>query len=261
MNDSNINIKEIKKILDKIRYKTNKRMNRVFSDFCEICFCSLHNIFYNTNIGNKIKEKYDNLEKCETRYLELIKDYEKDNIDKFAECFGILKLLFLKEKKDYLGKLYSEIGIGDNKLGQYFTPSHIASAMNQMVFDKEYIESCIEEKGYISIYEPTCGSGIFLIENINILEKDFGNEIFDRVKYKARDIDDLLIKICYTQLLLCNMNIYAECIVGNTLKKERREVYYTPELQKQFLIEKEKENKIEKIEKKYKNGQLDLFNQ
>lgn len=75
---------------------------RSFSDFCNLSAAAI-----SSSCGNK---------EMETRYLDLAKQYDKETLKKYMECFAILAIVIEKEPdKDILGELYMAMGISAGK--------------------------------------------------------------------------------------------------------------------------------------------------
>lgn len=57
----------------------------------------------------------------ERQYMEIVKKYEKRDIDKFPEMAALVMLAMEKAAGDILGKVYGEIGLSNKWVGQFFT--------------------------------------------------------------------------------------------------------------------------------------------
>jgi len=90
------------------------------------------------------------------------------------------KSLFMMQREDFLGRVYEELGMGDFRKGQYFTPMTICDMMAQMTID-------CENKTYpVTVLDPCVGSGRMLLSAYKVLGFKglyFGCEI-DRLVYK-----------------------------------------------------------------------------
>jgi type I restriction-modification system DNA methylase subunit len=92
----------------------------------------------------------------------------KLNMGKFAEVTD-----------DHLGHIFTELGIGNNALGQNFTPTNIADFMVAM--------TCTDLKTGQKILDPAAGTGVFLISALKVVSPGvelYGVEI-DRTSYRA----------------------------------------------------------------------------
>lgn len=86
----------------------------------------------------------------EQEYLDVIKKYSKEELEIFMKMYAILIKLFEDEISDYLGEIYMKCEMGNNKIGQFFTPFNLSKLVSEIA----YIEP--DEKGIYNIYEPTC---------------------------------------------------------------------------------------------------------
>ena len=128
-------------------YKHDKLI--VFSDFVKMCAISMYNSF----------AQDQNLEK---EYIKAITTYSKEEQELFTKMFGKLILLYeeCKEITDILGNVYMAIKPKNKNLGQVFTPEHIAELMAEMTIEDEIqFRKEIEENGFITVDDPTCGAG------------------------------------------------------------------------------------------------------
>lgn len=121
----------------------------VFEDFVKMCAISI----YNSLAKNQ---------EMEQEYLKIINFYEKEHQKIFPKMFGELIMMYeeVGEIKDILGPFYEKKHIGNSHLGQFFTPSHISDLMAETTLEEENtLKKIIEEKGFITMSEPTCGAG------------------------------------------------------------------------------------------------------
>ena len=109
------------------------------------------------------------------------------------------------------------LGMNDHWKGQYFTPWSIGAAMAAMVM-REPDQEKLEETGYLSICDPTCGSGCLLIAAGWACEE--GQKIEnpkEHLFFVGQDLDRVVALMCYIQLSILG---YAGCvIVGDSLAK------------------------------------------
>lgn len=165
-------------------------------------------------------------EKRETEYMRRINRYEKKDSEKFAEIISQLVMCFeVGGPNDYLGKLFMDLDMGNKYRGQYFTPYTVSVAMASMVFNERDVRMHINEKGYMSLYEPTCGAGGMIIAAYEVVKK-MGFNPQQVLKVTSQDIDFKAVLMTYIQTtILCIDNTV---ILGNTLMMEQQEVWRTP---------------------------------
>jgi type I restriction-modification system DNA methylase subunit len=155
------------------------------------------------------------LQRDDEHYLEIVRQYKNDKeigereIDLFSNAFACLQMEMKKTNDDVLGQVYMQWNQNNRYRGQFFTPSHIASMMAQM----------LSPKG--RILDPCCGSGIMLIEAI----KTMANENLDKSVFVGQDIDLTCVKMCALNLLFFNVNGFV--VWGDSLMMECKKVYET----------------------------------
>lgn len=202
--------KEFVKLINSFGYKYDRY--QVFMDFCEIAMITLRQPF----------ERSDELEK---RYFELIKQYSEDEVDRFAQLLTMVIHGLTFRHCDFLGKCFHELELHNKNAGQFFTPYNISSMMAQMTFNIDDLKAHIKEKGYITLNEPTCGSGGMVIAVDEHMKAHDINPA-EHLYVVAQDIDFKVCCMCFIQLAL--LGVPACIIYGNTLMLEIRQAWYTP---------------------------------
>ncbi|RJQ67317.1 MAG: hypothetical protein C4519_24280 [Desulfobacteraceae bacterium] len=142
------------------------------------------------------------------KYLKVVGRYKNEGeigrreIDHFACAFGALMQGMATENEELLGLIYQEWNIQNKYVGQYFTPPQIAKLMAQIT----------NPKG--RILDPTCGSGIMLVESAKAMSyKDCSEAVF-----VGQDLDPTCVKMCALNMTFFNLNGYV--VQGNTLAVE-----------------------------------------
>ena len=110
-------------------------------------------------------------------------------------------------------------------MGQFFTPDHIAKLMADICFDYEGAKNIIEQNGFVTLSEPTCGSGVMVIAAASALQKQGINYQQDLFAY-ATDISELCVYITYVQLSLYGIPAIVNC--GDSLTSKVRFSLTTP---------------------------------
>lgn len=188
----------------------HKHRYDVFRDFVTMAACSLHNsILQDANL--------------EQEYLELINAYEQEDQHRFPQLLAHLVTILEPEPRDALGPLYMDLEIANKDAGQFFTPSSVSDMMAHITFGD--LAQRIDTGGFITLSEPTCGAGGMVLSVVKQLT-DQGYDPAKCLWVQCIDIDRLAALMCYVQLSL--WNVPAEVIVGDTLRWEHREVWYTP---------------------------------
>lgn len=192
------------------RIAPHKHRYDLFRDFVIMSAISIHNAIVKS-------------EELEQEYLRIVKDYKEADVKGICELLAMLIELLEVEPADVLGGLYMELGLGNDKNGQFFTPDCVsllcAKISSQGAFDK------LENKPFITLSEPACGAGGMILAFVKemIEQKHSPHE---KLFVQAIDIDRLTALMCYLQLSL--WNVPAQIIVGDTLSGKIRETYYTP---------------------------------
>lgn len=174
-------------------------------------------VIFATTISNSVDKRFwDEREKL---YMATIRNYSKDQLEKFAELFAMLVLIMDEQTKDkcfsdFLGELFMELGLGNDAGGQFFTPYDVCKAMALMSMENELIRSELELNDYISINDPACGAGATLIAAAEVmLQWDINYQ--QTAIFVGQDIDFTTALMCYVQLSLIGCAGYIR--VGNTL--------------------------------------------
>jgi len=176
---------------------------QIWNDFLLLSATSLVNSFPS--------EKRDSREEA---YLQTIRRYTKEEQETFITLFSYV-VLALEEnpKQDFLGTLYHRLNLQQEQKGQFFTPYHISELMAELNFN-ETAKTPIENRGYLTVNDPTCGSGAMLIAFSNVCLQHHINHQ-QKVLFFAQDIDWTAAMMCYIQLSLLGCNAFV--IIGDSL--------------------------------------------
>lgn len=160
------------------------------------------------------------------RYLQIVKDMAPDVVTAYARMTALIYLA-VKENEDdpcdILGAIYHHLRLNNEWNGQFFTPDEISRMMALLI--NPACEASLEEKGFVAINEPTCGSGTMVIGAVWAMMQ---NHIDYQKKslFVAQDIDIRCVWMTYIQLTL--YRIPAVVIHGNTLTMEEWSHWITP---------------------------------
>ncbi|MFR1776910.1 MAG: N-6 DNA methylase [Clostridia bacterium] len=171
-----------------------------------------------------IKNKFLYNQEDENIYLQIIKKYDKSETKVFIKLISELIFLYTdsNEIRDVLGEIFEQIGASSKRNEQYFTPSHIAGFMNEIVLSSEELK---KEK-YITVADCACGSGVMILNTANSLNKK-GINYQEKLIVECQDID--FICFCMTYIQISLYGIVGRVIFGNTLLNEKRKIFYTPQ--------------------------------
>lgn len=192
---------------------SGKRSSALFSDFIfifgfELYACVMKII--NTEVDEKLLQDYQRI----------AISYNQEEKTLLSKLFSSVVIAFEQQPyQDFLGDVFMSLDLGDEFKGQFFTPFPIAEFMAQLHIDKK-----AHTKEFITLSEPTCGSGAMIIAMAKTLQQYDIN--YQRQLYvEARDIDFITAMMCYIQLTL--LHIPATVIVGDTLSNEQRYCFHT----------------------------------
>ena len=131
----------------------------VFSDFLELASTAIR--------VQKTLPPGDEAEKPEQRYMDVVKRYDPDDIRKVPELLGITALAVQEGGCDFLGRACMELELGNEQIGQYFTPYETSRLMAEMTLADA--GELIKQKGWITLCEPACGSGGMVLAAADVI--------------------------------------------------------------------------------------------
>jgi N-6 DNA Methylase len=188
------------------------RLSRVFSDFCELGAISISNAVDRSQF-----------ERREARYLELVANYEPDEVVRFACMLAVLVEWLELGFADCLGELFMGLELGDDFKGQFFTPYPVASMMARMSVSDA--RALIAAQGFIRVNEPTSGAGGMVIACADALHAQ-GINYQQAMHVVAQDIDSTAVHMTYLQLAL--LHVPAVVVHGNSLSVKAWSHWVTP---------------------------------
>lgn len=197
------NYPEIEKLFDSLCY--SRSIWDVWNDVLFMIAAALSN---SIDCGERRKSR-------EKQYLQIVKKYNEEEQKTITKIFtSIVMALEENPNQDLLGDLYMAFNLGVKEQGQFFTPYHISEFMAKISIDSNSTKKIIENKGYISMNEPTCGSGAMVIAFVNALKEEGINYQTDAF-IVAQDISYTATLMCYIQMAL--LGCAGVVICGNSL--------------------------------------------
>lgn len=175
-------------------------------------------------LRNAVEPRGSDWDAREAAYMQLVEKYGRDTISLWADVMGEILLAAINEMGDLLGEITMALGMGVKGHGQFFTPYNLSRLAAAMAFDKASAEQTIAEQGYVSLNEPSSGSGGMIVAYAQTMV-EAGLDLQD-LRVTAQDIDQHCVNMTYVQMRL--FNIPAVVIHGDTLKLEQRETLLTP---------------------------------
>ncbi|AIN62209.1 MULTISPECIES: N-6 DNA methylase [Providencia] len=184
----------------------------VFRDFIHVAAISLE---------NSVKQ----CPELEQTYFNVIARYERADLDAFAKLLALCVNALDQQATDFLGTVFMSLELGEGAWGQFFTPFHVSQLMSDLIIGD--CGAIIEQNGYISVCEPTCGAGGMVIACANaVLQQGYNSQT--QMIAVCTDIDEVAARMCYIQLAL--LGIPAIVNIGNSLTLDVRQTLYTPML-------------------------------
>lgn len=146
--------------------------------------------------------------------MQITKKYDAKELDTLSEMFAeTARALEDDSGQDFLGEMFMRLGLSDEHNGQFFTPYHICHFMAEICYGEDLKEKA-EESGWVTVNEPTCGSGAMLIAFANVCRQK-GLNYQTSVLFVAQDIDPIVGCMCYLQMSLLGCPGYV--VIGDSL--------------------------------------------
>lgn len=127
---------------------SNKDLWQVYKDFLELISISISNVCDGEQAPGR-----------EKRYMDIKDNYSLKELKQFSEITALVALELEKEPQDVLGKIFMELELGNKWTGQVFTPLNLAELLAIIAFKEDEIE----EKGYMTVFDPAVGGGVTII--------------------------------------------------------------------------------------------------
>lgn len=217
LNNADAHQKEIVGLLRQVAH--TRGIDRVWSDWVEICAIAL------------ARADLAQQEVREQRYLQVIAQYERAELDKLVQAFAHLVMSYelrveAADFGDVLGSTFMMLDMGNAGAGQFFTPYEVSRLMGGMMMgDGQALADKADAHGFIRVLEPACGAGGMLIAAVHALH-DAGLNYQLCMHATAIDIDQRCVHMTFIQLAL--LHVPAVVIHGNGLTGECREQWFTP---------------------------------
>ncbi len=209
MKDKRVNIpKEFNRLLHEV--DTSKSVSEIFNDFLTLSIYSIAQPFYRSQI-------------IEEKYLNTAKKYSRKQLDYFAAMNAYTLISLDLGMKDFLGEMFNMNGLGEHRKGQFFTPYHASKLMGRLHCINLKVD--IENKDFITMCEPCCGSGGIIIAFADCMKEE-GINFQQKLYVEAMDIEEICYKMAYLQLSL--LGIAAKVQLGDSLSLKVKETLYTP---------------------------------
>ncbi|MGH1356848.1 MAG: N-6 DNA methylase [Thalassovita sp.] len=185
----------------------SKHQGEIFRDFCELLYCAL------AKVASPFEDQRDRLE---AQYMEVVGRYRnKDDIRRMPELRDIALFEISAGGCDFLGEVAGEMGVLNDRLGQFFTPFEVSRLMAEI--NLTGIEKKIKEEGFVTVQEPAAGAGGMLIAVADKVES-LGFNLETSLWFEAVELSASTFHMCYIQSAARGMA--GRVIHGNSLTVE-----------------------------------------
>jgi hypothetical protein len=194
-------------------------MFEVFTDFLTMSACALSNSFDSRYFTER-----------EAAYMATVKKYATDEAAVFPRLLFAVVEAFESpagevEFQDMLGSAFMELELGNEWVGQYFTPYPVCQLMGRMQLgDNESLTAAIQDRGFIRAAEPAIGGGALVIALADAMHAA-GINYQKHLHVTGVDVDLRAVHMAYIQLTL--LHIPAVIVHGNTITGEEWSRWYT----------------------------------
>lgn len=209
---------DLKKMLIQTAKITRGRISeqQVYRSFISYCALSL-----------SIRTDPVQRQKREEQLTALTRDYTEDEQAAFGQAFQELACTVTRNVRcgvyqDVLGDVFFELGAVNRSMKQDFTPESVARLCARLTYPKP---PDISKRGYFTLTDSTCGSGILLLA---VAERflQLGLNPTEELVIQAVDLDYTCAQMAFIQLSL--YGIPAVIIRGDTISMTEYERWYTP---------------------------------
>ena len=205
--------KEMVKLFEGLAYRHDTW--KVFADFCELAAIAW---------SNRVDQAH--YEKREARYLEIVKAYNRSEVELFPQILSHLVMALEDDMTDVLGRIFHALELHNKYAGQFFTPDALCRMMAGVtVGDGAEIRERIARRGFVTAAEPAVGSGAMVIALAKAM-RDAGINYQEHLHVTAVDKDSKCAHMAYVQFAL--FHIPAVIIHGDSLALKEYDHWYTP---------------------------------
>lgn len=188
----------------------NLRRWEVFSDFITLAASELDMARIRTP---------ENIE----RSREICAKYSESDISNMHELFGLMICALEAKFHDFLGAIFMELELGDDRNGQYFTPYNVQSLLARLLMPD--FDETIRREGFVTVSDPASGAAGMIVAYAEYL-LEAGYNPSEQMFGSCIDIDSIAADMAFIQLSL--LGIPAEVVTGNALTMQLNRVRYTP---------------------------------
>ncbi|WP_416174143.1 N-6 DNA methylase [Enterobacter bugandensis] len=149
--------------------------------------------------------------------------YSESDISNLHTLFCLMVCALEVKFHDFLGAIFMELELGDDRNGQYFTPYHVQSLLARLLMPD--VDETIRREGFVTVSDPASGAAGMIVAYAEYL-LEAGYNPSEHMFGSCIDIDPVAADMAFIQLSL--LGIPAEVVTGNTLTMQLNRVRYTP---------------------------------
>lgn len=154
---------------------------------------------------------------------EICAKYGESDISNLHTLFCLMVCALEAKFHDFLGAIFMELELGDDRNGQYFTPYHVQSLLARLLMPD--VDETIRREGFVTVSDPASGAAGMIVAYAEYL-LEAGYNPSEHMFGSCIDIDPVAADMAFIQLSL--LGIPAEVVTGNTLTMQLNRVRYTP---------------------------------
>ena len=157
------------------------------------------------------------------RSCKICAKYSGSDISNLHALFCLMVCALEAKFHDFLGAIFMELELGDDRNGQYFTPYHVQSLLARLLMPD--VDETIRREGFVTVSDPASGAAGMIVAYAEYL-LEAGYNPSEHLFGSCIDIDPIAADMAFIQLSL--LGIPAEVVTGNTLTMQINRVRFTP---------------------------------
>jgi hypothetical protein len=161
-----------------------------------------------------VRSSPEHADKSEADYMALVSRYTREELTEFSHLLALTTMALGAQPRDFLGSVFMQAEISNDRLGQFFTPYELS-----LVVAKMTLSGVDPTKDLITVQEPACGSGGMVIAFCEAAA-EAGINYQTQTYTVAVDISEVAARMAFIQLSL--LGIPAHVVWGDTLRMTER---------------------------------------
>jgi type I restriction-modification system DNA methylase subunit len=151
--------------------------------------------------------------------MALVPRYTQEELVEFSHLLGLTGLALHEKPRDFLGSVFMQAEISNDRLGQFFTPYELSLVVARMS-----LQEVDPGKDLITVQEPACGSGGMVVAFCEAA-REVGIDPAFQTYTVAVDVSEVAARMAYIQLAM--LGIPAHVVWGDTIRMTQREAWPT----------------------------------